>query len=87
MALDQRLSGKDAEARDRDGADLKARDLTFLQQHFGKSGPYFYWITRGIDERQVKPDRIRKSVGAEDTFREDIHDLRDRPRGPAAGGR
>ncbi|MCS0460688.1 MULTISPECIES: DNA polymerase IV [Rhizobium] len=57
------------------GADLKARDLTFLQQHFGKSGPYFYWIARGIDERQVKPDRIRKSVGAEDTFREDIHDL------------
>ena len=30
---------------------------------------------RGIDERQVKPDRIRKSVGAEDTFVEDIDDL------------
>ncbi|NTJ35942.1 DNA polymerase IV [Agrobacterium rhizogenes] len=57
------------------GADLKARDLTFLQQHFGKSGPYFYWIARGIDEREVDPDRIRKSIGAEDTFREDIHDL------------
>ena len=28
-----------------------------------------------IDERQVKPDRIRKSVGAEDTFAEDIDDL------------
>lgn len=25
--------------------------------------------------RQVRPDRIRKSVGAEDTFREDIIDL------------
>lgn len=57
------------------GADLKVRDLAFLQQHFGKSGPYFYWIARGIDEREVKPDRIRKSIGAEDTFREDIHDL------------
>ena len=57
------------------GADLKARDLTFLQQHFGKSGPYFYWIARGVDEREVNPDRIRKSIGAEDTFREDIHDL------------
>jgi DNA polymerase IV len=56
------------------GADLKARDLAFLQQ-FEKSGPYFYWIARGIDEREVKPDRIRKSIGAEDTFREDIHDL------------
>ncbi|SCB37580.1 DNA polymerase IV [Rhizobium lusitanum] len=57
------------------GADLKARDLAFLQQHFGKSGPYFYWIARGIDEREVDPDRVRKSIGAEDTFREDIHDL------------
>ncbi|NKJ37337.1 DNA polymerase-4 [Rhizobium sp. SG570] len=57
------------------GADLKARDLSFLQQHFGKSGPYFYWIARGVDEREVNPDRIRKSIGAEDTFREDIHDL------------
>jgi DNA polymerase-4 len=57
------------------GADLKAHDLAFLQQHFGKSGPYFYWIARGVDEREVDPDRIRKSVGAEDTFREDIHDL------------
>nr|WP_200997090.1 DNA polymerase IV [Rhizobium rhizogenes]QCL10279.1 IMS HHH motif family protein [Rhizobium rhizogenes] len=57
------------------GADLKARDLAFLQQHFGKSGPYFYGIARGIDERQVRPDRIRKSVGAEDTFVSDIDDL------------
>jgi DNA polymerase-4 len=55
------------------GADLKAQTLPFLQQHFGKSGPYFYWIARGVDERQVRPDRIRKSVGAEDTFREDVH--------------
>ncbi|PKA44947.1 DNA polymerase IV (plasmid) [Rhizobium sullae] len=57
------------------GADLKARDRAFLQQQFGKSGPYFYWIARGIDEREVKPDRVRKSIGAEDTFREDIHDV------------
>ncbi|MGM4986223.1 DNA polymerase IV [Rhizobium sp. 11_C7_N12_5] len=57
------------------GADLKARDLAFLQQHFGKSGPYFYWIARGVDEREVDPDRIRKSIGAEDTFVEDIDDL------------
>lgn len=38
-------------------------------------GPYFYGIARGIDERKVKPNRIRKSVGAEDTFVEDIADL------------
>ncbi len=54
------------------GLDLKSKSLAFLQQHFGKSGPYFYGIARGIDERRVRPDRIRKSVGAEDTFVEDI---------------
>ncbi|MCO6180838.1 DNA polymerase IV [Ciceribacter sp. RN22] len=55
------------------GADLKAQTLAFLVQHFGKSGPYFYGIARGIDNREVRPDRVRKSVGAEDTFAEDIH--------------
>lgn len=55
------------------GADLKERDLPFLIKHFGKSGPYFYGIARGIDERRVKPDRVRKSIGAEDTFAQDIH--------------
>ncbi len=55
------------------GADLKAQSLQFLTQHFGKSGPYFYHIARGIDGRPVRPDRVRKSVGAEDTFPQDIH--------------
>ena len=57
------------------GADLKGQSLQFLTQHFGKSGPYFYGIARGIDDRQVRPDRVRKSVGAEDTFSRDIDDL------------
>ncbi len=35
---------------------LKLKSLAFLQQHFGKSGPYFHGIARGIDERQVRPD-------------------------------
>jgi DNA polymerase-4 len=55
------------------GVDLKERTLDFLVEHFGKSGPYFYGIARGIDNRLVKPDRVRKSVGAEDTFSQDIH--------------
>jgi DNA polymerase-4 len=54
------------------GADLKAQSLMFLQQHFGKSGPYYHGIARGIDNRQVQPDRIRKSIGAENTFSEDL---------------
>ncbi|MDB5583975.1 MAG: dinB [Bradyrhizobium sp.] len=59
------------------GLDLKSKSLAFLQEHFGKAGPYFYGIARGIDERQVRPDRVRKSVGAEDTFVEDIDNLED----------
>ncbi len=54
------------------GLDLRSKSLAFLQQHFGKSGPYFYGIARGIDGREVRADRERKSVGAEDTFMEDI---------------
>ena len=57
------------------GLDLKSKSLTFLQEHFGKSGLYFYGIARGIDERPVRPNRIRKSIGAEDTFGEDISNL------------
>lgn len=54
------------------GLDLRSKSLAFLQQHFGKSGPYFYGIARGIDGREVRADRERKSVGAEDTFMEEI---------------
>ncbi|HEY0122169.1 MAG TPA: DNA polymerase IV [Rhizobium sp.] len=57
------------------GADLKAKSLPFLQQHFGKSGLWYYRIARGIDERPVQPDRPRKSVGAEDTFVTDIFEF------------
>ncbi|MEO5756897.1 MAG: DNA polymerase IV [Mesorhizobium sp.] len=57
------------------GADLKQRSLPFLQQHFGKSGLWYYQIARAIDERAVEPDRPRKSIGAEDTFAADMFDL------------
>jgi len=54
------------------GLDLKGQTLAFLQQHFGKAGPYYYWVARGIDERPVRADRTRKSVGAENTFPADL---------------
>jgi DNA polymerase IV len=54
------------------GLDLKALTLPFLRRHFGKAGSYYYWIARGVDERPVRADRIRKSIGAENTFFEDI---------------
>ncbi len=54
------------------GFDLRKQTLAFLQQHFGKPGPYYYGIARGVDARPVQPDRIRKSLGAENTFSTDI---------------
>ncbi|MDO5611756.1 MAG: DNA polymerase IV [Paracoccus sp. (in: a-proteobacteria)] len=57
----------------RTGADLRAQDAAFLTAHFGKAGRYYHDIARGVDHRQVRPDRIRKSLGSETTFAEDIH--------------
>jgi DNA polymerase-4 len=54
------------------GGDLKARTLLFLRQQFGKAGHDYYALARGIDERPVSADRIRKSVGAETTFDADL---------------
>jgi DNA polymerase-4 len=54
------------------GADLKKLSQTELVKHFGKSGRFFYKIVRGIDDREVQPDREAKSVGAEDTFSFDL---------------
>jgi DNA polymerase IV len=59
------------------GADLKAQKRDLLQQQFGKAGLYYYWISRGIDDRPVCPNRIRKSIGAEKTFSYDLEDLED----------
>jgi DNA polymerase-4 len=58
-----------------DGGELKAQTLSFLQQHFGKAGSYYYALARGIDERPVCADRVRKSVGAEATFGADLFTL------------
>ncbi len=57
------------------GYDLRRFSRPALVQIFGKSGAYYYNICRGIDERPVKPDRVRRSVGAERTFNEDLGDL------------
>ncbi len=54
------------------GLDLRAQSMASLQQHFGKTGPYYYWIARGIDDRPVLANRVRKSVGAENTFSADL---------------
>jgi DNA polymerase-4 len=54
------------------GADLAAKDIAFLRQHFGSMADYLFRAARGIDLRPVAAHRIRKSVGGERTFSEDI---------------
>ena len=56
------------------GADLRAWSLLQLEAHFGSSGGWYWRICRGIDEREVKPDRPYKSVSAERTFDADLRD-------------
>ncbi|WP_037324450.1 DNA polymerase IV [Salinimicrobium terrae] len=54
------------------GRDLKTKSLEFLNENFGKSGEYYFYVVRGIHNSEVKPSRIRKSLGAERTFEENI---------------
>jgi DNA polymerase IV len=56
------------------GLDMRNQTLEFMTANFGKAGTYYYWISRGIDERPVRANRIRKSVGAENTFSQDLAD-------------
>ena len=56
------------------GADLQERSLAELETRFGSSGRWYWRICRGIDEREVNPDRPYKSVSAERTFDEDLRD-------------
>jgi DNA polymerase IV len=54
------------------GVDLRRQSLAFLQQHFGKSGPWYHAIANGEDDRPVVPNRPRKSSGSETTFSNDL---------------
>jgi DNA polymerase-4 len=56
------------------GVDLKRMEKERLINIFGKAGNYFYNIAQGIDNRPVETEWIRKSIGKETTFSEDIDD-------------
>lgn len=58
------------------GKQLKTKGVDYLIQNFGKSGQHYYDIVRLNDNRSVNPNRIRKSIGVEHTYFEDIYDLR-----------
>ncbi len=56
------------------GADLKRLTEVELVRRFGKVGRHYYRIVRAQDDRPVNPNRIRKSIGAERTYSEDLTD-------------
>lgn len=60
------------------GKDLQKWSLNGLIKHFGKAGNFFYSIAKGLDDRPVVPNRIRKSVGMENTFINDLTSEADR---------
>ena len=54
------------------GADLMQLDRSELIRRYGKAGKHYHNIITANDQRQVKPNRIRKSIGAESTFSNDL---------------
>lgn len=54
------------------GADLKRWSEPDLINRFGKVGSFYFNIVRGYDDRPVIPNRIRKSLGAEESYAEDL---------------
>ena len=56
------------------GADLRAKPLAVLREHFGSAAGWYHAIARGEDDRPVEPDRVRKSSGSETTFDRDLTD-------------
>jgi DNA polymerase-4 len=61
----------------KNGLDLKQYSEMELIHHFGKAGTMYHQFVRGIDEREVESEYIRKSLGAEETFAEDLSQLVD----------
>ncbi|MDR0567024.1 MAG: DNA polymerase IV [Prevotellaceae bacterium] len=57
------------------GRDLKLRSEAELVRTFGKAGHTFFEQARGVDLREVTPNRITKSVSAETTFLRDKDSL------------
>ena len=35
------------------GLDMRNQSYDFMQANFGKAGAYYYWISRGVDNREA----------------------------------
>jgi DNA polymerase-4 len=57
------------------GAQLRRWKEEDLILHFGKIGSFLHDIARGIDDRPVEPQRLRKSIGSETTLSRDTLDI------------
>jgi DNA polymerase-4 len=55
--------------------DLRTWPMAKLQEHFGSFGGRLYELSRGIDNRDVNPERERKSISTEETYTPDVPDL------------
>lgn len=58
----------------KNGKDLMQLEVSFLLEKFGKQGKHFFNIVHANDHREVKANRIRKSIGTEETFAHDLED-------------
>lgn len=56
----------------KNGYDLKQVSENELKRHFGKVGHYYFRIACAEDDREVNPNRIRKSLGTENTYSIDL---------------
>ncbi len=61
----------------RTGNDLKQWSEIDLAREFGKAGISYYHFARGVDDREVESERVRKSLGAEETFLDDLDEMVD----------
>lgn len=61
----------------RTGFDLKQWSEIDLVREFGKAGSLYWHFARGIDDREVESERVRKSLGAEETFMDDLDEIVD----------
>ncbi|MGF9662988.1 DNA polymerase IV [Arthrobacter crystallopoietes] len=55
-------------------ADLAHTPEQTLRRLLGATGEHVFRLAWGIDDRKVTPERVEKSIGAEETFAEDVDD-------------
>ncbi|MBS9783685.1 MAG: DNA polymerase IV [Pasteurella sp.] len=58
-------------------ADIKRSDQQTILQNFGKFGHRLWDFSHGIDNRKIEVNRVRKSIGVENTLLNDIDKLAD----------